>query len=64
MVKKRKGFRYVPIPKNSARIGHEDEGISDNLGKSPYFRYSDRFLNAWYSNDLVEIQKNRLVLKK
>ena len=36
-------------PRYSYRYGYPDEGISEYLGKSKGFRYSDRFLKWWYT---------------
>ena len=38
------------IPSRSVtRSGHDDEGISSVLGKPIDFKYTDRFLNWWYT---------------
>ena len=41
----------LKIPLNSYHPGFTDEGISEALGKSEGFRYSDLFLKRFYSEE-------------
>ena len=38
-------------PEVSDPNGHEDEGISDALGKPKDFKYSEEFLKWWYTDE-------------
>ena len=56
--------KKIKIPKFSYAKGNTDEGISNVLGKTEGFRYSDRFLRNWYSDNLIEITDEELIMKE
>lgn len=56
-------MRKIKIPKFSYNKGWTDTGISEVLGKPESFRYSDRFFRSWYSENLIEIRGNKLIMK-